>query len=283
MQEFLDKYLDKLIAVVIIFIISYIINLAIDKIINKTIRHKRKKNITTLLMFIKRIKKFLIYTIAILSCLFEFEVFNSFSVTLLSGLGIGSVVIGFAAQESLKNFFGSVAIVAGSPYEVGDFIECIDKGVSGTVEDITMRHTVIRTINNRRVVIPNSEMNTYTIENFNYSENENVKLVDFKITYESNIDKAIDILKKEMEKLYHPNPKGRNKDVEFPKVRVLALGDDGITLRSWVWGDDNSDVYENMYKLNYEINKKFPKAGIEIATSRIKVVNAKDKPTRNTK
>lgn len=283
MQEFLDKYLDKLIAVVIILVISYIINLTIDKIINKTIRHKRKKNITTLLMFIKRIKKFVIYAIAILSCLFEFEVFNSFSVTLLSGLGIGSVVIGFAAQESLKNFFGSVAIVAGSPYEVGDFIECIDKGVSGTVEDITMRHTVIRTINNRRVVIPNSEMNTYTIENFNYSENENVKLVDFKITYESNIDKAIDILKKEMEKLYHPNPKGRNKDVEFPKVRVLELGDDGITLRSWVWGDDNSDVYENMYKLNYEINKKFPKTGIEIATSRIKVVNAKDKPTRNTK
>ena len=275
MQSFLDNYLEKIIAVVVILVISYIINLVIDKIINKTIRIKRKKDITTLLLFVKRIKKIVIYSIAILTCLFEFDVFNSFSVTLLSGLGIGSVVIGLAAQESLKNFFGSIAIVAGNPYEVGDFIECVDKGVSGTVEDITMRHTVIRTINNRRVIIPNSEMNTYTIENFNYSDNENVKLVDFKITYESNVDKAIDILKKEMEKLYHPNPKGRNNNVEFPKVRVLKLGDDGITLRAWVWGDDNSDVYENMYQLNYEINKKFPKAGIEIAASRIKVNNDK--------
>ena len=75
MQKFLDNYLDKIIAVIIILVISYIINLAIDKIINKTIRIKRKKNITTLLLFIKRIKKIVIYAIAILTCLFEFDVF----------------------------------------------------------------------------------------------------------------------------------------------------------------------------------------------------------------
>ena len=60
MQKFLDNYLDKIIAVIIILVISYIINLAIDKIINKTIRIKRKKNITTLLLFIKKIKKIVI-------------------------------------------------------------------------------------------------------------------------------------------------------------------------------------------------------------------------------
>ena len=154
-------------AVIIILLVAFILNKIIDGVISRTIRHKRKKNVTTLLMFIKRIKKFVIYALAILVCLTQFDVFNSFSVTILSGLGIGSVVVGLAAQESLKNFFGSVAIVLGNPYEVGDFIECVDKAVSGTVEDITMRHTIIRTINNRRVIIPNCEMNTYTIENFN--------------------------------------------------------------------------------------------------------------------
>ena len=168
-----------------------------------------------------------------------------------------------------------MAIVLGNPYEVGDFIECVDKAVSGTVEDITMRHTIIRTINNRRVIIPNCEMNTYTIENFNYSENENVKLVDYEISYESDVDKAIKILKEEMKKLYHPNPKGRNKDVEFPKVRVLELGDDGIKLRTWVWGDNNSDVFENMYQLNYAINKRFPEEGIEIPYPHIELVEKK--------
>ena len=275
MQKFLDNYLDNIIAVILIIIVALILNKLIDRIIDKAIKIKKKKNVTTLLMFVKRIKKVIIFLLAILVSLTQFDIFNSFSVTLLSGLGIGSVVLGFAAQESLKNFFGSVAIVLGNPYEVGDFIECIDKGVSGTVEDITMRHTIIRTINNRRVIIPNCEMNTYTIENFNYSENENVKLVDFSISYESDIDKAINIIKEEMEKMYHPNPKGRNKDVEFPKVRVLELGDDGIKLRTWVWGDNNSDVFENMYQLNYAINKRFPEEGIEIPYPHIELVEKK--------
>ena len=273
----MENYLDKVIAVIIILLVAFILNKVIDGVISRTIRHKRKKNVTTLLMFIKRIKKFVIYALAILVCLTQFDVFNSFSVTILSGLGIGSVVVGLAAQESLKNFFGSVAIVLGNPYEVGDFIECVDKAVSGTVEDITMRHTIIRTINNRRVIIPNCEMNTYTIENFNYSENENVKLVDYEISYESDVDKAMKILKEEMEKLYHPNPKGRNKDVEFPKVRVLELGDDGIKLRAWVWGDNNSDVFENMYQLNYAINKRFPKEGIEIPYPHVEIVENNNK------
>ena len=275
MQRFLDNYLDNIIAVILIIVVAFILNKLIDRIIDKAIKIKKKKNVTTLLMFVKRIKKMIIFLLAILVSLTQFDIFNSFSVTLLSGLGIGSVVLGFAAQESLKNFFGSVAIVLGNPYEVGDFIECIDKGVSGTVEDITMRHTIIRTINNRRVIIPNCEMNTYTIENFNYSENENVKLVDFSISYESDIDKAINIIKEEMEKMYHPNPKGRNKDVEFPKVRVSELGDSGVTLRAWVWGNNNNDVFENTYKLQYSLKKRFLEEGIEIPYPHIQVVNKK--------
>ena len=116
MENFVEKYLDKVIAVVIILTVAFVLNKVIDGVVNRTIRHKRKKNITTLLLFVKRIKKIVIYAIAILTCLFEFDVFNSFSVTLLSGLGIGSVVVGFAAQESLKNFFGSIGSRNGKPF-----------------------------------------------------------------------------------------------------------------------------------------------------------------------
>ena len=105
LDNFWENYLDKLIAVIVVIIISFVVNKILDSMINRTIKLKRKKNITTLLMFIKRIKKVVIYSLAILVCLTQFEVFNSFSVTILSGLGIGSVVVGFAAQESLKNFF----------------------------------------------------------------------------------------------------------------------------------------------------------------------------------
>ncbi len=264
MKDFLDKYLDKFISIVVIVAIIVVVNRVLDELINRTIRIKRKKNVTTLLMFIKRIKKLILYSLMVLLCLEQFDAFHKFSITVLSGLGIGSVVLGLAAQESMKNFFGSLALVIGDAYEVGDFIECSMQGVSGTVEDITMRHTIIRTINNRRVIIPNCQMNSYIIENFNYKDNENVKLVDYSISYEADIDKAISIIKDEMKKLYRPSKKGINKDVEFPKVRVASWNDSSISLRAWVWGKDNSDVYDNMYKLNYVIKKRFDEENIEI-------------------
>lgn len=264
MKKFLDNYLDKCISIILIVAVAILINKVVDKLIDRTIRRKRKKNVTTLLMFIKRIKKLILYSLMIILVLGQFETFHKFSVTLLSGLGIGSVVLGLAAQESLKDFFGSFALVIGDAFEVGDFIECTSLGVSGTVEDITMRHTIIRTINNRRIIIPNSQLNSYTIENFNYSDNENMKLVDFTVSYESDIDKAMNIIKEEMKKMYHPNPKGKNKDVEFPKVRVASWNDSSMTLKAWVWGKDNGETFENMYKLNYIIKKRFDKEGIEI-------------------
>lgn len=264
MKDFLDKYLDKFISIVVIVAIIVVVNRVLDELINRTIRRKRKKNVTTLLMFIKRIKKLILYSLMVLLCLEQFDAFHKFSITVLSGLGIGSVVLGLAAQESMKNFFGSLALVIGDAYEVGDFIECSMQGVSGTVEDITMRHTIIRTINNRRVIIPNCQMNSYIIENFNYKDNENVKLVDYSISYEADIDKAISIIKDEMKKLYRPSKKGINKDVEFPKIRVASWNDSSISLRAWVWGKDNSDVYDNMYKLNYVIKKRFDEENIEI-------------------
>lgn len=264
MKDFLDKYLDKFISIVVIVAIIVVVNRVLDELINRTIRRKRKKNVTTLLMFIKRIKKLILYSLMVLLCLEQFDAFHKFSITVLSGLGIGSVVLGLAAQESMKNFFGSLALVIGDAYEVGDFIECSMQGVSGTVEDITMRHTIIRTINNRRVIIPNCQMNSYIIENFNYKDNENVKLVDYSISYEADIDKAISIIKDEMKKLYRPSKKGINKDVEFPKIRVASWNDSSISLRAWVWGKDNNDVYDNMYKLNYVIKKRFDEENIEI-------------------
>ena len=180
MKEFLDKYLDKFIAIVLIVLITVIINMVIDKLIDRTIRRKRKKNVTTLLMFIKRIKKLVLYGLMILLALGQFDTFHKFSVTLLSGLGIGSVVLGLAAQESLKDFFGSFALVVGDAFEVGDFIECPSQNLSGTVEDITMRHTIIRTITTKNKPI-SSIVNLLSLD-----KNENIRSM---IELDSNEDK----------------------------------------------------------------------------------------------
>ncbi|MEG1142871.1 MAG: hypothetical protein RSE41_10605, partial [Clostridia bacterium] len=101
MKKFFDIYLGKFISVGLIIVITLGVNYLVDKMINKVIKKKNKKNITTLLILVKRIKTVILYILGALICLSKFDAFNSFSVTLLSGLGIGSVVIGLAAQESL--------------------------------------------------------------------------------------------------------------------------------------------------------------------------------------
>lgn len=72
----------------------------------------------------------------VLLVLGQFQSLHKFSVTILSGLGIGSVILGLAAQESLKDFFVSFALVLGEAFQVGDFILCSNQNVSGTVEEL---------------------------------------------------------------------------------------------------------------------------------------------------
>nr|HID59030.1 mechanosensitive ion channel [Desulfobacterales bacterium] len=81
-----------------------------------------------------------------------------------AGAGIAAIVIGFAAQKVLSNVFSGISIAIFRPFRVGDVVEM--EGEYGTVEDITLRHTVIRTWQNKRQIIPNSRISEETIINW---------------------------------------------------------------------------------------------------------------------
>jgi len=107
MKKILKNNLERIVSIIIILLIVYILNLVLNKIINKIIKKRNNKNLTTILMFIKKLKSLVIYLVGILICLSKFEMFSSLSVTLLGAIGIVTTILGLAAQEILKNFFGS--------------------------------------------------------------------------------------------------------------------------------------------------------------------------------
>ncbi len=78
-----------------------------------------------------------------------------------AGAGIAAIFIGFAAQKVLSNIFGGISIAIFRPFRVGDVVEMEDE--YGTVDDITLRHTVIRTWQNKRLIIPNSRISEESI------------------------------------------------------------------------------------------------------------------------
>jgi MscS family membrane protein len=85
--------------------------------------------------------------------------------TILTGLGVGGIAIALAAQKTIENFFGGVAIVSDRPVSVGDYCKFGDR--AGSVEDIGLRSTRIRTVDRSLIVVPNGEFSTMTLENFN--------------------------------------------------------------------------------------------------------------------
>ena len=248
--------LKLLIIIGVTIIIDLVLNIVFSKIISRVSKHK-KKSLVTLLVMIRRIKALVLYLICIITCLFQIPGLKGLSLSILSGAGILSLVLGYAAQKTLANFFCGLGIAFSDPFEIGDFIKCVDLNCDGYVEDITLRHTIVRTIDNRRMIVPNSRMDEMIIENYNHTDNEVCRFVEFPVAYTADVDLAMKLLKEEMNKLYNPNTNGINKNVEFPKVRVIKWDQSSIVIRGYVWGADNAMTYENMYHLYYIMKKKY--------------------------
>lgn len=161
---------------------------------------------------------------------------------LLTGSGVAAIVISVACQETIGNIVSGVTIIMSKPFQVGDVIRYIDNDISGTVEGITLRHTVIRTFENKRLIVPNGTINKSAIENTTYSDNSRIcLLLDFGVTLDSDLAAAQEIIRDVA--LLHPKccDTRTAEDIAAgkPAVRVLvtAIKESSITIRAWIWSE----------------------------------------------
>jgi small-conductance mechanosensitive channel len=122
----------------------------------------------TVQLMIRRLVSATIYIIGLMLVILQIPQLHSLATALLAGAGIAGLAIGFAAKDSLSNFTSGVFIAVFQPFRVGDYVDF--KGDYGRVEDLTLRHTVIRTWDNRRIIVPNSVMSTEPIINWSIKE-----------------------------------------------------------------------------------------------------------------
>lgn len=187
-----------------------------------------------------------------------------------AGAGIAAIVIGFAAQKVLSNIFGGISIVIFRPFRVGDVVEMEDE--YGTVEDITLRHTVIRTWQNKRQIIPNSRISEETIINWTIGDLAVLWAVDFGISYDSDIDLARSIILDEINK--HPDV--MHKEDRKMKVWVTELGDFAVNLRATFWVSDRPTAWGTGAEIRESVKKRFDREGVEIPFPYRTVVFKKD-------
>jgi MscS family membrane protein len=159
-RDYLTKLLWLLFILGVASLIMRIVDVVADRAASRLDPRQRALSYSVIPLF-ARIVKIFIFCIAIL---FTLERWGYSTSTILAGVGVGGVAIALAAQKTIENLFGSLSIISDQPVLVGDF--CQFGGQVGTVEDIGLRSTRIRTLDRTVVTIPNSVFSTMTLENF---------------------------------------------------------------------------------------------------------------------
>lgn len=169
-------------------------------------------------------------------------------------LGAAGLAVGLALQGSLANFAGGVLITLFKPYKVGDFIDA--QGYTGTVKQIQIFNTILKTPDNKTIIIPNGGLSNSSITNFSTEPTRRVDMT-FGIGYSDDIQKAKDVLKRLVE-----NDSRILKDPE-PMIVVSELADSSVNfaVRAWCNSGDYWGIY---FDIQEKVKLEFDKEGISI-------------------
>lgn len=268
MLEWVQKYLwnQKLIGSVVLLVITI---LAV-KLVTKTFKvlMKNEKLNQATLVILRRLVCVMLWIVGISMILMQFETFQKFAVSLLASSGVIAVILGFAAQEAVGNLVSGIFISIFRPFTIHDRIKIGSDGIDGIVEDISMRHTVIRTFTNSRIVVPNSIINKSVLENVNYSDTKVCNYLDIGISYDADLDSAMQTIRQAAEN--HPdcldNRTEEEKLNQTPKVtvRLIDFAESAILLRAYVWSENAAQGFAMLCDLRYTLKKEFDRKGIEI-------------------
>lgn len=271
--EILYNQIDKLfvngvISGMISIITMAIIVLIANKFANKFIKKKWPENN----IIQRKIKRVILVGLFIAVVFSEVKYLRSFAGALLASGGIVAVVIGLASQQAASNLINGAMILAYKPYKVGDYIVLKSKNVSGTVIDISLRHSIIETIEKTQMIVPNEVMNQEIIENITQIENVKANYLYIDISYESDIDKAMSLMQQAA--IRHPLFVDGRTDMtkEAVPVIVYALKDSGISLRATITSENHAQGFQMLSDIRKELLTEFKKNGIEIPYPHVQIV-----------
>ena len=247
--ELLSSFgISLFIALCILVIGRQVIKIVI-KIISSALERSNTED--TVRIFVTNLLKTLLMIVVFIAAINQLGIETT---SIIAVLGAAGLAIGLALQGSLANFAAGILIVIYRPYKVGDYIQADNH--LGTVNDIQIFSTVLRTPDNKLVVVPNGSIMNGSIVNFS---NQDTRRIDMVIgcSYEDDIDKVKSVLTDIVAK--------DDRVLSDPKTRIAVseLADSSVNfiVRPWVKNPDYLDV---MYSLTEEIKKRFDEEGISI-------------------
>ena len=203
----------------------------------------------TLQTFVANLLRMVLLTVVIITAIGALGIQTTSFIAILGAAGLA---VGLALQGSLSNFASGVLIVLFRPYKVGDFVEAA--GISGVVEEVQILTTVLKTGDNKKVIVPNGQIMDSVITNYSANERRRVDMV-VGVSYDDDLDKV----RSTLEQLVAADD--RILDDPACTIAVSALADSSVNfvVRPWV---KSADYWGVMFDLTEAIKKRFDKEGI---------------------
>lgn len=248
--ETVVTYAPRLLAAIAVFIIGRWIIRSIVRFFGKTLD---KRNVDdSLKPFLRGMVNTLLMVLLVISVLSMMGVQMTAFIAVIGAVGLA---VGLALSGTLQNFAGGVIILLFKPFKVGDFIDTLD--YTGTVSEILIFNTILKTPDNKTVILPNGEVATSSLVNFSTESKRRVDWT-FGIGYGDSTEEAIDLLKR----LLREDSRILNEPEEpFLAVSELADSSVNIVTRAWV---DAENYWPVFFEMNQKVYNAFNKEGFNI-------------------
>lgn len=247
-------------ALILTIIVRRVIRYVIDK------RWEEGNEDVTRLKFLRNSASAIFFTLAIAFLFYEIPTLSHLGTAIFAGAGVLAAIFGFASQKAFSNIVSGVFILLFRPFKVGDTVKVASD--TGVIEDITLRHTVIKDYENRRIIIPNSVISDETITNSTIADETILQQIYFGVAYGADLDKAIRIIQDEA--MAHPHsfdgrsPEQKADGAPMVVVRVMSWEESSISLRAQVWAAGMDNAFIMKCDLLKSVKERFDKEGVEI-------------------
>ncbi len=194
---------------------------------------------------------------------------------LLKGSALIVAILGFAAQTALSDIISGLLISFNKPFEVGDRI-IVEGQDPGVVEDITLRHTVIRIYDGIRIIVPNSQLNSKIVTNTSYKMTDRRGIhLQFSVSYDTNVSEAIDVIRDCVaESPYTLTVENDGITEDSGPVFFLKFADSALLLDTTIWVPRTANNYVAITDINLRVNNAFNERGIEIPYNYMNVITS---------
>lgn len=222
----------------------------------------------TPIRFIGNLITTLIRSVAVFLILGDIIPLSGVGRTLLGATSLITIVVGLAAQEAFGNFIAGFFLALYQPVSIGDLIVLSGQGVTGTVEEISLRHTVIKTYDGTRIIIPNAKLSSEIIENRMQDNALISKMITLSVAYDTDIDRVKQLINERIPKLegFIDPRSGQDRSNGLPPITVVVTDflESGIEISFRVYSRTNRDSFLFSGAVREEVLKAFRENGIVI-------------------